>query len=131
YSYTDNVAPYALFGDDSKGNYYYGPGMKAGKYTLTVTAYSEAKGKGNVIEQKTVNFTLTTAAAAPTENTRPGKEGETSTGTPAPDAPEADRGSTQGTGIASLVFVNAQSDTDISPLIDGANLSMGKLKTHK
>src|SRR5690606_14341137 len=57
--YTDNVNPYALFGDDSNGNYYYGPGMSPGKYTLTVTAYSQDKGMGNMLERKTVNFIIT------------------------------------------------------------------------
>jgi len=53
FSFTDNVKPYALFGDDSKGNYYYGPGMAPGKYTLKVTAYTEGE---RVIDQRTVSL---------------------------------------------------------------------------
>ena len=59
YTYSDNAKPYALFGDDSKGNYYYGPGMTPGKYTLKITSYTEEKGKGSVIGSQVVNFTIT------------------------------------------------------------------------
>ncbi len=59
YSYSDNAKPYALFGDDSKGNYYYGPGMIPGKYTLKITSYTEEKGRGSVIGSRVVNFTIT------------------------------------------------------------------------
>lgn len=59
YTYVDNVKPYSLFGDDAKGNYYFGPGLSTGKYTLTVTAYSDKKGKGDVLGQRVVNFVVT------------------------------------------------------------------------
>ena len=59
YSYSDNAKPYALFGDNSKGNYYYGLGMIPGKYTLKITSYTEAKGRGSVIGSQVVNFTIT------------------------------------------------------------------------
>lgn len=59
YTYSDNAKPYALFGDDSKGNYYYGIGMIPGKYTLKITSYSDAKGRGSVIGSQVVNFTIT------------------------------------------------------------------------
>src|SRR5690606_18700721 len=58
YSYTDSGAPFALFGDDSNGNYYYGPGMSPGNYTLKITTYTEQKGRGSVIGSQVVNFTI-------------------------------------------------------------------------
>lgn len=58
HSYIDNTAPFALFGDDSKGNYYYGPGLSPGKYTLKTTTYTGKKGVGSIIGTQVVNFTV-------------------------------------------------------------------------
>src|SRR5690606_17350178 len=58
HSYIDNAKPYALFGDDSDGNYYYGPGMSPGNYTLKITTYSEIKGRGTAMGSRVVNFTI-------------------------------------------------------------------------
>jgi hypothetical protein len=44
--YIDNKKPFALFGDDEQGNYYYGSYLPLGEYTLWVTPYSEPKGRG-------------------------------------------------------------------------------------
>jgi hypothetical protein len=44
--FIDNKPPFALFGDDGKGNYYYGNYLPVGDYSLWVTPYSEAQGKG-------------------------------------------------------------------------------------
>ena len=58
YTYIDNAAPYALFGDDSKGNYYYGPGLTAGNYSLRITTYTGTKASGQVVGSQVVHFTV-------------------------------------------------------------------------
>jgi hypothetical protein len=59
YTFIDNVVPYALFGDDEKGNYFYGSYLAVGSYTLTTTPYSGTKGTGTAGAPMTVNFTIT------------------------------------------------------------------------
>ena len=58
HTYIDNAEPYALFGDDSNGNYYYGPGMSPGNYTLRITSYSDIKGRGTALGSREVKFTI-------------------------------------------------------------------------
>lgn len=58
YTYTDNAAPFALFGDDSRGNYYYGTGMSPGQYSLKITFYTGRKGSGSIIGTEVVSFTI-------------------------------------------------------------------------
>lgn len=59
-TFTDDVAPYALHGDDGNGNFYYGnwnpPAL--GTYTLTATPYSAAKAAGTAGTAKTITFTI-------------------------------------------------------------------------
>jgi hypothetical protein len=56
----DNAAPYALFGDNGHGDYYYGGSyLPAGQYTLTATPYSDKKGKGTAGLPVSVSFTIT------------------------------------------------------------------------
>lgn len=57
----DNAAPYALMGDDGKGNYYYGVWgpPKTGTYTLKATPYSAAKATGTVGTPSIIRFTIT------------------------------------------------------------------------
>lgn len=49
-NFTDNTAPYALFGDDGRGNYYFGSGLPKGNYTLVATPSTGAS--------KTIKFTI-------------------------------------------------------------------------
>ncbi len=71
-THTENLVPYALFGDDTKGNYY-GAALPAGDYTLTATPYSLAVGGGAMGTPMTIHFTVkpavgpgcTTASFAP------------------------------------------------------------------
>ena len=56
--YADNAAPYAMFGDDGAGNYYYGSYIPVGQYTLKATPYSGAKGTGTAGTPVTVSFTI-------------------------------------------------------------------------
>ncbi|WP_370627191.1 polysaccharide lyase [Pontibacter sp. HSC-14F20] len=59
HSYIDNAAPHALFGDDGRGNYYYGNlTLPAGNYTLTATPYSGSKGTGTVGTPVTYSFSI-------------------------------------------------------------------------
>jgi hypothetical protein len=58
YTYIDNATPFALFGDDSRGNYYYGLGMSPGQYTLKITTYTGQKGSGSIMGTQVVSFTI-------------------------------------------------------------------------
>jgi hypothetical protein len=62
YAYADKIMPYALFGDNGAGNYYFGDAngnaMAAGTYTLVVTPYSDTKAKGVPGEAFKVGFTI-------------------------------------------------------------------------
>ena len=57
---TENIAPYSLYGD-SGGNLS-GESLPVGEYTLTATAYSEARLGGNVLGTLEVSFSVTETA---------------------------------------------------------------------
>ena len=57
---TENIAPYSLYGD-SGGNLS-GESLPVGEYTLTATAYSEARLGGNVLGTLKVSFSVTETA---------------------------------------------------------------------
>ena len=54
---TENIAPYSLYGDDDDG--LHGESLPAGEYTLTATAYAEARLGGAVLGTLAVSFTVT------------------------------------------------------------------------
>ncbi|WP_158859275.1 polysaccharide lyase [Lunatibacter salilacus] len=54
----DNSPPFALFGDDGNGNYYYGSGLEKGDYQLTVTSYTKRKGEGLSGVPYTISFSI-------------------------------------------------------------------------
>jgi hypothetical protein len=60
-TYVDNMAPYALQGDDGNGNYYYGNWYPpaTGTYTLKATPYTAANAGGTPGISKTITFTIT------------------------------------------------------------------------
>ncbi|SFZ95297.1 Fibronectin type III domain-containing protein, partial [Flaviramulus basaltis] len=71
-SKTENGSPYALFGDNGKGDFYDGEDLTVGSYTLTVTAFSDKNGTGTQLGQDIINFTVTantTDTEAPTKPT--------------------------------------------------------------
>ncbi|ERM81642.1 hypothetical protein P872_20010 [Rhodonellum psychrophilum GCM71 = DSM 17998] len=49
-NFTDQTAPFTLFGDDGRGNYYFGTGLPKGDYTLVAMPSTGAS--------KTIKFTL-------------------------------------------------------------------------
>ncbi|MEM9430977.1 MAG: calcium-binding protein [Pseudomonadota bacterium] len=53
---TENVVPYALFGD-KEGNFRAGD-LGNGTHTVTVSYYSEDRGKGELLEQQTIEFVV-------------------------------------------------------------------------
>jgi secreted PhoX family phosphatase len=53
---TENVAPYAVFGD--KNGNFNGKYMPAGAYTIKATPYTQKKAKGMALSSSMVNFTL-------------------------------------------------------------------------
>ncbi len=56
YSRVENVEPYALFGDNGKGNFFGGKQLSDGAHSITLTVYSDKNGKGSVLEKVTVEF---------------------------------------------------------------------------
>ncbi|MCJ8164629.1 DUF4082 domain-containing protein [Pontibacter sp. E15-1] len=62
-SVTESVAPYALFGDDTRGGYY--PWTPAvGNYTLNAVPYSGSKASGTAGEPLTLSFTVINGSGA-------------------------------------------------------------------
>ena len=61
---TENLLPYALFGDDLKGRYY-GTDLPPGDYTLTATPYCGTKGTGTKGTPLTLRFKVIYAAVVP------------------------------------------------------------------
>ncbi|EAR00884.1 Ig-like domain-containing protein [Maribacter sp. HTCC2170] len=60
-SRTENVSPYALFGDVN-GNYLNGS-LNSGSYTLKAEAYAEANGTGSKLGSVTISFTVNDASS--------------------------------------------------------------------
>ena len=54
---SENVAPYAIFGDNGSGGYY-GRQLPIGTYQLTVSVYSGSNLSGAIIETNTINFSI-------------------------------------------------------------------------
>jgi len=54
----ENFAPYALFGDNGKGNFFGGVELDTGEYELALELFSGKAGKGNVLETVNLNFSI-------------------------------------------------------------------------
>ena len=61
-SRTENLAPYALWGDDMQGTFY-GETLPAGTYTLSATAHAERRATGTVLGTLSVSFEVLAPAA--------------------------------------------------------------------
>ncbi len=79
-SATENVEPFALFGDRN-GDFRSGDGLARGTHRLELNYYSERGGNGTLLHSQTIDFTLGTASAdssgpqeMPPENTAPETE---------------------------------------------------------
>ncbi|MHC2993575.1 hypothetical protein OB13_19065, partial [Pontibacter sp. HJ8] len=115
HTYTDNAAPFALYGDDGNGNYYFGNQiMPTGSYTLTVTPYSGSNGSGTAGTPVTVSFSIV----------------ESGTGT-TPTEPAAGSTGTATSQITSLLLVDAHTEKDVMTVTNGASLSFSALGTTK
>ncbi len=55
---TENIVPYALFGDQN-GDFRTGAQLEPGDYTVTLTAYAGTNGNGAVLGESTLAFTIT------------------------------------------------------------------------
>ena len=97
-SRTENVAPYSLYGDRlvDGARVLDGAALPAGAYTLTVTAYAERAGAGDVLGTRSVSFTA--AHAAP------------------PPPPSA---------ITGFVLLDASDQSTVASLSDGADIDLG------
>ena len=97
-SRTENLAPYSLYGDRlvDGARVLDGAALPAGAYTLTVTAYAERAGAGDVLGTRSVSFTA--AHAAP----------------PPPPSP-----------ITGFVLVDASDQSVVATLAGGASVDLG------
>ncbi|MBX0332359.1 polysaccharide lyase [Pontibacter sp. HSC-14F20] len=126
-TYTDNAAPYALFGDDGRGNYYFGnTAMSTGSYTLTVTPYSGSNGSGTAGTPVTVSFNIVESGSGSTAETSPVAPAPTPSG-PVTTPPSTSTSSQ----ISSLTLVDAHTEKDVMQLANGASLSFSALGTKK
>ena len=55
HTYVDDTAPFSLFGDDGRGDYFFGSGLSHGSYTLEATPYSGGERAGKTV---TIRFTV-------------------------------------------------------------------------
>ncbi|PVY40662.1 T9SS type A sorting domain-containing protein, partial [Pontibacter virosus] len=64
-TFTDSKAPYALHGDNGRGNYHYGNWNPpaTGAYTLKATPYTGSKATGTAGTPLTINFTFTSTSS--------------------------------------------------------------------
>ena len=76
---TENIAPYSLYGDDADG--LHGESLPAGEYTLTATAYAEARLGGAVLGTLAVSFTVTGPAPEEEDQNNPATGAPTISGT--------------------------------------------------
>jgi hypothetical protein len=58
HSFIDNARPYALFGDDGMGNYYYGASLPDGSYSLKATPYAGPDATGIAFPAFSTVFTV-------------------------------------------------------------------------
>ena len=58
HTFIDNARPFALFGDDGLGNYYYAASLPAGSYSLKVTPYAGPDGTGLSFPAFSTVFTI-------------------------------------------------------------------------
>ncbi|WP_347158799.1 malectin domain-containing carbohydrate-binding protein [Pontibacter chitinilyticus] len=96
---TESAKPYALFGDDTHGDYYaWAPAV--GSYTLKATPYTASKGTGTAGTTLSVSFTVVNQSAADSE-----------------------------LQVSSLTVVNADNNQDLQMLTNGAALNLASLPT--
>ena len=72
-SRTENIAPYSLWGDHNDGNggrALDGESLPAGTYTLSATAYAEARGAGSTLGTLSVSFEVLAPALLSVANAR-------------------------------------------------------------
>ena len=109
----ENVTPYAINGD-TDGNYNAYP-LPAGDYQLQATPYTERNAQGEQGTPLSVNFTIADTnddpESVPVEN---------------PSEPD-DEPQTSPAQITDLVLVDAQTNQDIRPIINGDTLNLTEL----
>ncbi|PVY35206.1 hypothetical protein C8E01_1372, partial [Pontibacter virosus] len=114
HSSTDKAAPFALFGDDGRGNYYYNQILPTGSYTLKATPYSASGVAGTPVQ---VRFNIVESGP---NSFAPSTSDETATTTPVVN-----------NNAVSLTLIDANSDKDLAQLTDGSTLSFSALGTKK
>jgi len=58
HTYVDDEQPFALFGDDSKGNYYYGTILPTGNYAVYIIPYYKQEAKGKAGPEHKASFMI-------------------------------------------------------------------------
>jgi hypothetical protein len=137
---TENVAPYAVYGDRS-GNYI-GWNPSLGEYTLTAMIYSGRQGSGEASQPITVSFSFVDYTVPPTmvPTTVPTLV-PTTVPTLPPDPTTAPNPTTVPPAtpipgptvpmVQSLILVDAEADVPMVVLTDGALIDMSTLPTNK
>ena len=54
----ENFEPFALFGDNGKGNFFSNKKLDTGEYTVNLVAYEGKNGSGKVLEKNSFNFSV-------------------------------------------------------------------------
>jgi hypothetical protein len=101
--YTDGAAPFALFGDDGKGNYYYGQILPTGSYTLKATPYSASGAAGTPVQ---IRFSIVESGSNSIASSTTG-------------------------AVSSITLVDAHTEKDVLNVTDGSTLSFSALGTKK
>ncbi|MEO1523771.1 MAG: hypothetical protein AAFU78_23760, partial [Cyanobacteria bacterium J06633_2] len=100
---TENVVPYALFGDN-KGDYR-GRTPEAGDVTIKATAYSKNGGNGKAIESATLEYTIVDTTPEPNPEPPSGTDGVTLA-----IAQEDAMGDVNGTGGDDVISIRTVAD---------------------
>ncbi len=120
----ENADPYALFGDNGKGNLFGNKEMAEGTYSVTMTAFGGKNGTGETLETVTFDFTVDGSASTP-DITTPDPVDTTPVVVIPPEtdlAPDASPVE-QASQLIDIKLINADSDKVVAELHQGAKLS--------
>ena len=136
---TENIAPYAMAGDQSNGTDFlpFVPPLTAGQHTVRVVPYSasNAGGSGGIATE--VTFTIVSGATAtatttalPTATSTPIVSSPTATTTPLPTATAT--ATPSGLSVTKFVLINADTNVPVAgfdPILPGAVISYSSIGT--
>ncbi|WP_299701334.1 polysaccharide lyase [uncultured Pontibacter sp.] len=115
HSSTDGAAPFALFGDNGNGNYYYNQILPAGSYTLKATPYSASGAAGTPVQ---VRFTIVESGSNSIAPSTGSEEKATTSPVTSPT-------------VSNITLIDANADKDLFQLTDGSTVSFSAMGTKK